>query len=171
MCGRGWTKSSTFMEDYQAVQEEMARRAAKHNKTKRGPAKYPFTSMIVCGTCGKGYRRKMTHTGPVWICSTFNIYGKATCPSKQIPEGTLEKAAAEVLELDAFDAKALHDKIMAIRAEGDNTLVFLFKGGTQTVKRWADRSRAESWTPEMKAAAREYARKGWEIKSCQRQER
>ena len=158
------------MEDFQAVQDEIKRRAAKHNKTKRGPAKYPFTSMIVCGTCGKGYRRKMTRTGPVWICSTFNIYGKAACPSKQIPEGTLEKAAAEVLGLDAFDAKALHNKITAVRAEGNNTLVFLFKDGTQTVKRWADRSRAESWTPEMKAAAREFAKKGQAMRSCQQQE-
>lgn len=158
------------MEDYQAVQAEMARRSAKHNKTKRGPAKYPFTSMIVCGTCGKGYRRKMTRTGPVWICSTFNIYGKAACPSKQIPEGTLEKTAAEVLGLDAFDAKALHDKITAIRAEGNNTLVFLFKDGTQTVKQWADRSRAESWTPEMRAAAREFAEKGRKSRSCRQQE-
>ena len=58
------------------------------------------------------------------ICSTFNIYGKATCPSKQIPERTLEKATAEVLGLDEFDAEALHDKITAIRAEGGNTLVF-----------------------------------------------
>ena len=158
------------MEDYQAVQAEMVRRSAKHNKTAHGHVKYPFTSMIVCGTCGKGYRRKVTRTGPVWICSTFNIYGKAACPSKQIPEGTLEKAAAEVLGLDAFDAKALHDKITAIRAEGNNTLVFLFKDGTQTVKRWADRSRAESWTPEMKAAAREFAKKGQAMRSCQQQE-
>ena len=158
------------MEDYQAVQAEMARRSAKHNKTAHGPVKYPFTSMIVCGTCGKGYRRKVTRTGPVWICSTFNVYGKAACPSKQIPEGTLEKAAAEVLGLDAFDAKALHDKITAIRAEGNNTLVFLFKDGTQTVKRWVDRSRAESWTPEMKAAAREFAKKGRAMRSCQQQE-
>ena len=158
------------MEDYQAVQEEMARRSVKHNKTKRGPAKYPFTKMIVCGTCGKGYRRKVTRTGPVWICSTFNIYGKAACPSKQIPERTLEKAAAEVLGLDAFDAKTLHDKITAIRAEGNNTLVFLFKDGTQTVKQWADRSRAESWTPEMKASAREFAKKGQAMRSCQQQE-
>lgn len=158
------------MEDYQAVQAEMARRSAKHNKTAHGPVKYPFTSMIVCGTCGKGYRRKVTRTGPVWICSTFNIYGKAACPSKQISERVLEKAAAEVLGLDEFDADALHDKITAIRTEGNNTLVFLFKGGTQTVKRWADRSRAESWTPEMKAAAREYARKGQAMKSCQQQE-
>jgi len=158
------------MEDYQAVQAEMARRSAKHNKTKCGPVKYPFTSMIVCGTCGKGYRRKVTRTGPVWICSTFNIYGKATCPSKQIPERTLEKATAEVLGLDEFDAEALHDKITAIRAEGGNTLVFLFKDGTQTVKRWTDRSRAESWTPEMRAAAREFAKKGQAMRSCQRQE-
>ena len=158
------------MEDYQAVQAEMARRSAKHNKTAHGPVKYPFTSLIVCGTCGKGYRRKVTRTGPVWICSTFNVYGKAACPSKQIPEGTLEKAAAEVLGLDAFDAKALHDKITAIRAEGNNTLVFLFQDGTQTVKRWADRSRAESWTPEMRDAAREFAKKGRAMKSCQQQE-
>ena len=158
------------MEDYQAVQAEMARRSAKHNKTKRGPVKYPFTSMIVCGTCGKGYRRKVTRTGPVWICSTFNIYGKATCPSKQIPERTLEKATAEVLGLDEFDAEALHDKITAIRAEGGNTLVFFFKDGTQTVKRWTDRSRAESWTPEMRAAAREFAKKGQAMRSCQQQE-
>ena len=158
------------MEDYQAVQAEMARRSAKHNKTAHGPVKYPFTSLIVCGTCGKGYRRKVTRTGPVWICSTFNVYGKAACPSKQIPEGTLEKAAAEVLGLDAFDAKALHDRITAIRAEGNNTLVFLFQDGTQTVKRWADRSRAESWTPEMRDAAREFAKKGRAMKSCQQQE-
>jgi len=158
------------MEDYQAVQTEMARRSAKHNRTTRGPAKYPFTSMIVCGTCGKGYRRKVTRTGPVWICSTFNIYGKGACASKQIPEGTLEKTAAEVLGLDEFDAKALHDKITAIRAEENNTLVFLFKDGTQTVKRWADRSRAESWTPEMKAAAREFTKKGRAMRSCQQQE-
>ena len=158
------------MEDYQAVQAEMTRRSAKHNKTAHGPVKYPFTSIIVCGTCGKGYRRKVTRTGPVWICSTFNIYGKGACASKQIPEGTLEKAAVEVLGLDEFDAETLHDKITAIRAEGNNTLVFLFKDGTQTVKRWADRSRAESWTPEMKAAAREYARKGRAMRSCQQQE-
>ena len=77
---------------------------------------------------------------------------------------------AQVLGLDAFDAKALHDKITAIRAEGNNTLVFLFKDGTQTVKRWADRSRAESWTPEMRAAAREFAKKGRAMRSCQQQE-
>jgi len=157
------------MEIFLAVQEESERRSKRHAKPM--PAtEYPFTSLIVCAHCGKHYRRKVTHGGPVWICPTYNVYGKTACPSKQIPEGTLEKAAAEVLGLDAFDAKALHDKITAIRAEGNNTLVFLFKDGTQTVKRWADRSRAESWTPEMKAAAREFAKKGQVMRSCQQQE-
>ena len=48
----------------------------------------------------------------------------------------------------------LYDKITAIRAEKDNALVFCFKDGSETVKRWQDRSRAESWTEEMKDAAR-----------------
>ena len=123
--------------------------------------------MIVCGTCGKGYRRKVTRTGPVWICSTFNVYGKSACPSKQIPEGTLERAAAEALGLDDFDADVLRSKITAIRAKNGNDLVFYFRDGTERTVHWTDRSRSESWTPEMKTAAREYARKGQVMRKCQ----
>ena len=45
--------------------------------------------------------------------------------------------------------------LTAIRAENRNTLVFCWGDGTQAVKRWKDRSRAESWTDEMKKAARQ----------------
>ena len=145
------------MEDFQAVQAEMARRSAKHNKTKGGPAKYPFTKLIVCGICGKSYRRKMTATGPVWICSTFNVYGKAACPSKQIPEGKLEQAAAEALGLDTLDVDTLRSKVTAIRAKNGNMLVFRFKDGSERTVHWADRSRSESWTPGMREAARQKA--------------
>lgn len=145
------------METYLAVQEEAERRARKHH-TPTTRTEYPFTSLIVCAHCGKHYRRKVTATGPVWICGTYNLHGKAVCPSKQIPEGTLMAATAEALGLDSFDTNALHDKITAIRAEDGNRLVFCFKDGTESVKRWKDRSRAESWTPEMKAAAAEKAR-------------
>ena len=50
---------------------------------------------------------------------------------------------------------ALHNKITAIRAESGNTVVFYFKDGTEVVKQWQDRSRAESRTKEMKQAARQ----------------
>ena len=49
-------------------------------------------------------------------------------------------------------------EITAITAHNDNTLVFTFADGTQTVKQWQDRSRAESWTEEMRTAAGQKAK-------------
>ena len=141
------------LRQFNAVQEEIKRRADKHTHSCVKQNTYPFTGMVVCGGCGKHYRRKITKTGPVWICSTFNTMGKAYCPSKQIPENTLISITEEVLG----STDTLYDKITAIRAEKDNTLVFCFKDGSETVKRWQDRSRAESWTEEMKEAARQKA--------------
>ena len=141
------------LQQFNAVQEEIKRRAKKHTHPGVKQKLYSFTGIIVCGRCGKHYRRKVTKTEPVWICSTFNTMGKVYCPSKQIPEIALISVTEEVL--DSTDA--LCDKITAIRAEEDNILAFCFKDGTETVKRWADRSRAESWTEEMKEAARQKA--------------
>ena len=83
----------------------------------------------------------------MWICGTYNTIGKAACPSKQIPEGVLTDLTAD---MDI-------DEITEIWAEKDNQLVFRFRSGEETVKRWKDRSRAESWTPEMREAARQKA--------------
>lgn len=47
------------------------------------------------------------------------------------------------------------DKITEITAAPDNTVVFTLPNGETTVKRWQNRSRSESWTPEMRQAARE----------------
>ena len=141
------------LRQFNVVQEEIKRRADKHTHPGVKQKVYPFTGMVVCGGCGKHYRRKVTKTGPVWICSTFNTMGKAYCPSKQIPENTLISMTEEVLG----STDALYDKITAIRAEKDNTMVFCFKDGTETVKQWQNRSRAESWTEDMKEAARQKA--------------
>lgn len=136
------------LEDYQAVQAEIAKRAKKYAPVgKFFTGRYPFSSLITCAHCGKHYRRKITATGPVWICSTYNYQGRAACPSKQIPEPTLTAMTAD---LDIGD-------LTEIIAEDGNTLVFRFKDGRKAVKRWHDRSRAKSWTPEMKEAARQKA--------------
>ena len=133
-------------EEFNAVQAEMERRAAKHAPPEKNYTnRYPFTGLIVCGGCGAHYRRKVTHTGPVWICPTYNQRGKAACPSKAIPEPVLESLTADT---------ALDD-LTAIRAENGNRLVFCFKDGSESLKRWQDRSRAESWTDEMKETARQ----------------
>ena len=67
--------------------------------------------------------------------------------------------AAELLDVKSFDERVFDDKISEIRAEDDNILIFVFKDGKESARRWLDRSRAESWTDEMKTAARERALK------------
>ena len=102
-----------------------------------------------CAICGKHYRRKTTATGPVWTCSTYNSYGKSYCPAKAIPEEKLMQTVALVGHTG---------EITAITAHNNNLLEFTLKDGTNAVKRWQDRSRAESWTPEMRIAAGEKTR-------------
>lgn len=101
--------------------------------------------MIVCGNCGKHYRRKTTLGGIVWICTTFNTQGKAVCPSKQIPEEKLYEMTADI-DLGDVDS---------IIAESGNIIRIRMKDGSEITRHWADRSRAESWTDEMKEQARQ----------------
>ena len=138
------------LRQFNAVQEEIKRRAEKHYAPHSNKGKYPFSGMLVCAGCGKLYRRKPTASGAVWICPTFNNRGKAECPSKQIPESTLVSVVEEVVgSMDAFPGD-----ITEMRVENGNQLVFLYADGKECVKRWQDRSRAVSWTEEKKAAAR-----------------
>ena len=138
------------LEQFNAVQEEIKRRAETYYYPTKNRGNYPFSGLLICAGCGKHYRRKNTAGGSVWICPTFNSKGKAFCQSKQIAEKTLISITKEALgSLDT-----LASEITEIRVEKDNTLVFCFQDGSETVKRWQDRSRAKSWTPEMKEAAR-----------------
>lgn len=142
------------LRQFNAVQEEMRRRAETYKPTYVPKNTYPFAGKLVCVGCGKHYRRKVTATGPTWICPTYNSMGKAACPSKRIPENTLISVVEEVVGgMDAFPGK-----ITEVRVENGNQLVFLYSDGKRCVKRWQDRSRAVSWTEEMKEAARQKAK-------------
>ena len=133
------------MDTYKAAQIEMAHRADQFGKP-QATATYPFTGLITCAGCGKHYRRKMKKTGPVWICSTYNTLGKAACQSKAIPESVL---------IDIVDEVGGIGNLTAIQAANNNTLVLTLTSGQQIVKQWLDRSRRESWTPEMRETARQ----------------
>ncbi|MDR1128331.1 MAG: zinc ribbon domain-containing protein [Treponema sp.] len=41
----------------------MARRTAQHYHPRKATEPYPFTGKIVCGQCGKHYRRKTANAG------------------------------------------------------------------------------------------------------------
>lgn len=137
------------IEEFEAVAKRLEEQAAKHAPRGKGyTGRYPFSSKIVCGICGKSYRRKVTHTGPVWVCATYNTRGKAFCPSKQIPEKTLTDLFADT-DLDMVEQ---------IIANNGNELITVFKDGTRECRHWTDRSRSESWTLEMKEKARQRVR-------------
>ncbi len=145
---------STFL----AVQE-LLKEKQKFTPSNPTTGVYPLTGMITCGGCGKNYRRKTTVTGVVWICATYNTKGKRYCPtSKQIPENTLTSVCCEVLGVDNFDADYFENQIEKILVPEPNVLTFIFKDGHKETVRWADRSRSESWTAEMREKAAQTTR-------------
>lgn len=123
---------------YNLVQLEMNRRAERFAKP-QPQKKYQFTGIITCANCGKHYRRKVTKTNVVWICTTYNTHGKSECPSKAIPEETLLSLTEELGGID---------KITGIQAYNGNLLRFTLDNGERVEKQWKDRSRSESWKKE-----------------------
>ena len=131
---------------------------------------YPFTGLIVCGECGKHYRRKITASGtkyekPVWICATFNMKGKDACASQQIPEAILLEKTREVLrdslpektlaEVDWDELSNLWEYIAQIVVPRRNRLIYVLTDGREVPVTWENPSRSQSWTPEMREQARQ----------------
>jgi DNA invertase Pin-like site-specific DNA recombinase len=150
------------MDTFNKAQAILAERGQHVQVNNRGS--FPFTGIIRCSGCGKNYKRKITHNKISWHCSTFLSEGKAACHAKQIPESTLLDVTADALGLAEFDPAIFRDKVAEIHVPGFNRLLFVFRDGRQTEVTWADRSRRDSWTDEMKQAARErqleFMRKG-----------
>lgn len=144
---------------FETVQRRIAEQAARHHPSKETPARYPFTEFIECGICGKHYRRKIANASsryakPVWICSTFNTYGKDACPSQQIPENVLMAKTMEALELSEWDESVMKQRVAAIRIPGHNRLIYDFTDGQSVEVHWQNPSRRESWTDAMREEAR-----------------
>ena len=135
------------LDTFNRVQAEIERRAEIYAPPQKKLLTYPYTGLIRCAKCGKSYHRKKTSTQFVWICSTFNTRGKKYCASKQIPESAIDAAVAEITDGVS--------EIDSIVADDNNTVHFNMKNGEVFTRTWLDRSRSESWTQEMKEAARQ----------------
>lgn len=147
-------------ETFTKVQQELARRSEKFPDTAQKAKEYLFTGLIRCGFCGKHFRRKITASGtkyakPVWICPTFNIYGKDVCSAQQIPEKILMEKTSEVLGTADWDRETLLSHISEIRVPEHNLLTYVFRDGHTEEVAWQNPSRKESWSEEMKQCARE----------------
>ncbi len=147
-------------ETFTKVQQELARRAEKFPNTAQKAKEYPFTGLIRCGFCGKYFRRKITASGtkyakPVWICPTFNTYGKDICSAQQIPEKILIEKTSEVLGTADWDRETLLSYVSEIWVPEHNLLIYVFRDGHTEEVAWQNPSRRESWSDKMKQSARE----------------
>ena len=147
------------LEDFMVVQQRIEQNRQRSNISNSFGKRSALTGKIVCDKCGKHYRRKTSHGGPVWNCSTCLRFGKAYCHTKQIPEDILMATAASVLGCAVFDEALFHEKISEIRVPAFNHLVFIFKDGAQVERVWQDKSRADSWTDEMRVQAANHVRR------------
>ena len=131
-------------------------------KAKNPRQQYLFSGLIRCGKCGKNYRHRIYAHGTkyqrsIWICTTFDIYGKEVCSSQRISEEVLIDKTREVLGVDEITETVLRENLDYILVPEKHTLVYVFKDGTEKRVEWQFRSRRESWTPEMKEDARQRA--------------
>jgi hypothetical protein len=63
--------------------------------------------------------------------------------------------AAEALGLDAFDESAFAEKVEIVTVSEPHEITFNMRDGREVTLGWEPRSRRESWTDEMRRAARE----------------
>jgi len=146
-------------ETFDKAQEVLQKRRGRC-KTKRNTlSRYPFSSIISCEVCGKKYKRKDRKGKVAWYCSTYLQEGKAACPSKQVPESVLYSLSMEVLGLEKFNADSFEKEIAEILVPEPGKLIFVFRDGHTIEKLWQHKSRSESWTDEMREAARHHAKR------------
>ena len=156
---------------FDEVQREKASRAKRYMDRPDLPkdhykGTHLFSGLIRCGTCGNVYAYKMASHAPspsipIWICNTYNHFGRSACPtSKQIPESILVEKTKEVLHYPHdLDRGILRKRIKEIVVLPDTRLMYRLTDGSEQIVSWQNRSRKESWTPEMKEAARQRALK------------
>lgn len=132
-------------EFFEKVQNEINKRSKKFIKSK---GNHLYTGLIKCGICGANFKHKINSKKSIWICNTFNSLGKKYCASHQIPEEILKKLVSET---------AKTPEIERILVPKQGTIIFCLKNGEKVIKTWKNKSRSQSWTPEMKMKAREVA--------------
>ena len=146
-------------EMFSETQNEIAARAAMQPHGDGIRREYPFSGKIICGGCGKGYRRRHNNGKLTWQCGTYMVRGKKHCAAKQIHEKILCDISASVLGTEEFDEELFKTQIRQITIYNDNRLVFSFYDGREVERTWQDPSRRDSWTPEMKQKAAAHAKR------------
>lgn len=143
-------------EEFEMVQKRLQAIAEK-NRGRAKQVKCEFTGMIHCPHCGANYRHITSNGSTGWRCQTYQEKGASFCHSKKIPDDTLRQCSATAMGMTTYSADAFVQLVDHIEVPEDNILKFFFRDGRVVRQRWADRSRRDSWTAEMREQARQHA--------------
>lgn len=125
-----------------------------------------FSGLIKCALCGSSYCRHNNGAGKykhfIWTCRRYAELGKEICSAQAIREDILISKTREVLGLDEeteLNREIITERIAEIIVPAPYQLIYRLKDGTEAEVEWQYKSRRESWTPEMREAARQKALK------------
>lgn len=112
-------------EAFEMVQEEMKRRAAEKDAavgSSRYTSKYPFSGMLICGTCGHRLRRHVRTMGSgkqvaAWGCTNRINNGRSSCDSYHINEDVIERTYKAVMSELVGDGTEAIDAVEECCAE------------------------------------------------------
>lgn len=122
-------------EQWQAVQEELARRRSLGAKANWSITTSELTSLIWCEHCGQVYRsRTMRYKDGSrsrgWVCKTKREQ-EGTCPSRRIPTTSLETVLCDALGMDEYYPAMVEEHVAKIAVTVTQATVTL-KDGTST---------------------------------------
>ena len=116
-------------DEYFMVQGEKDKRSnldeyANQRKTTRYSSQSVLSGLLICGECGRNYRRITRHSGEVvWRCANRVEHGKRFCKhSPSIPEQQIKDTICTRLNITTFDKQAVNKYIDFITVHSDNTL-------------------------------------------------
>lgn len=137
--------------------QELLKRIDAETSGRKPQTRDVFTGLIRCPKCGGNYKRVTSNGSVGWNCATYQRLGKAHCFGKKIPDDTLRQVTTDALGLSTFEPDAVTTLIHHIEAPEPNRLIYILKDGSAVEREWQDRTRRDSWSDEMKQAARERA--------------
>lgn len=138
-------------DEFAVLRMEVEKRTSKP-KTKPDPV-HPFRGHIVCGQCGAPFNRKKTKTCVFWRCARNLGMREGHCSIQGVPEQELERMVASALPDGSFTAQDFNAQIDYLEVLENHQVRIVLKTGEKNVQEWKERSRAESWTAEMRAEA------------------
>ena len=115
---------------FDMAQTEMQRRLDEKDAavgTSRYTSKYPFSGLLVCGTCGHRLRRHVRTVGsgkrvPAWGCTNRISNGRAACDSHHINEDVLERtfrAAFDGMDIVMDTLQDTCEEVLDIGSRGE----------------------------------------------------